>query len=417
MEKCGIAVIGAGASGLMAAVCLAEELRRRGNRERILLLDAAQKPGKKLLATGNGRCNITNRHISVRKYYGDVKTARPILEKYPAQAVLDKFSSLGLLCREEDEGRIYPYSAQASSVLDVLRFRLDALGTEIHCGSPVTAVKRQGKGFLLSCPNGQLYSDRVVLTAGGKASPQLGADGSGFAIARQLGHTVTPLFPSLVPVRTDPARVRSIKGMRSRGTVRLIVNGKTWQKEQGEIQFTENGLSGICVFQLSRAVSGLAARNGGKIPPGVAEISIDLMPEYSEKDLTEEILRRRGLFSDLPAQELLTGLVNKRVGQEIIKLTAGRDLPDLAGKIPEKLCGRIAAAVKDFSFPCLGVMPWQNAQVTAGGIPLTEINPDTMQSRLCRGLYFAGEILNLDGPCGGYNLHWAWASAMAIRIE
>ncbi len=184
----------------------------------------------------------------------------------------------------------------------------------------------------------------------------------------------------------------------------------------GEVQFTENALSGICVFQLSRVVAELAARRGGMLELGVAELSLDLLPEFTQKEVEQQVLARRSVFSHLPAAELLTGLVNKRVGQEAVKYALGQKLPSLAGDISEGMCMKIAQTLKDFRFPCLGVLSWQNAQITAGGIPLREVDPDTMQSKVCPGLYLAGEILNLDGPCGGYNLHWAWASAMAIRM-
>lgn len=415
MESVDVVVIGAGASGLMAGVCLAEEAVRRHRKEKILILEAAQKPGRKLLATGNGRCNITNSNINSKKYHGDYKLARSVLEKYPAQAVMRKFSSLGLFFREEEEGRVYPYSAQASAVLDLLRFRLDTLGVEIRCGVKVSSCQKQGSVFLLSSEEGPILQARkIVLTTGGKASPQLGADGRGFLLAQKMGHTVTPLFPSLVPVRTAPERVKALKGMRSRATVRLLVNGRVWKKERGEVQFTENGLSGICMFQLSRTVSEIFSPQTRKKTENSVEISIDLMPEYSEKELLEQLLQRRFLLKEVASLDFLTGMINKRVGQEIIRISL-KNCPSTVGQLTAEMCARIAAAVKDFRFPCLGVMSWQNSQVTAGGIPLTEINLDTMESEICPGLYFAGEILNVDGDCGGFNLHWAWASAMAIR--
>lgn len=415
-KKVDIAVVGGGAAGLMAAVtaahqCKAQKLSKPAT---IVVLEGAARVGKKLLATGNGRCNLTNTHMDISHYYGDSCLIKPILEQYTPQSVMDSFLSLGLLCREEDEGRVYPYNVQASAVLEILRRQLDDLRVEIICDFSSVSIQKISRGFELFSNDGQIVlAKNVILAFGGKASPQLGSNGSGFTLAQSLGHSVTPLFPALVPLKTTPERAKPLKGMRSAAVASLLADGKTLKKEIGEVQFAETGLSGICIFQLSRFVSEYFATH--KIcekPYEFIEISLDLMPDYSKADIVDFLQKTGRLFPNLPASEMLTGLLNKRVGQEIVKHT----LPQLTGKSLSSLKAfqlhAVADTIKDFRFTVTGTMPWQNAQVTAGGVPLGEVELTSMRSRKCGNLYLAGELLNIDGDCGGYNLHWAWCSGI-----
>lgn len=409
-----IAVVGGGAAGLMAAVTAAQEYKKNQKQRNIVVLEGATRVGKKLLATGNGRCNLTNMHMNCSYYHGDVELLKPILEQYTPQSVVKTFLSLGLLCREEDEGRVYPYNVQAAAVLELLRRHLDVNGVEILCDFSVNSIAKAGRCFELLSSDGQaIQAEKVILAAGGKASPQLGSNGSGFTLTQAFGHSVTPIFPALVQLKTTPERVKSIKGMRSTAVASLQADGITVKKEMGEVQFTENGLSGICIFQLSRLASEyfVTRKFNGK-PCRSLEIALDFMPDSVSNQIVVYLQKSAKLFPDLSAGEVLTGLLNKRVGQEIFKHT----LPQFANKPAKILKTRqfemLAGTIKDFHFPVIGTMPWQSAQVTAGGVPLKEVNPATMQSRKCKNLYLAGEMLNIDGDCGGYNLHWAWCSGM-----
>lgn len=417
-KKVDIAVVGGGAAGLMAAVTAANECagkaRKLSKPATIAVLEGAARVGKKLLATGNGRCNLTNTHMDSSHYYGDSRLIQPILEQYTPQSVMDSFLSLGLLCREEDEGRVYPYNVQAAAVLEILRRRLDDLQVEILCDFSVASIQKTSSGFELLSNDGQtVLAKNVILAFGGKASPQLGSNGSGFALAQSLGHSVTPLFPALVPLKATPERAKPLKGMRSSAVASLLADGKTVKKEMGEVQFTETGLSGICIFQLSRLASEYFATH--KIcgrPCKSIEISLDLMPDYSKENIVDFLQKTGKLFPNLPSSEMLTGLLNKHVGQEVMKHT----LPQLREKPVSalkafQLCA-VADTIKDFRFPVTGTMPWQSAQVTAGGVPLGEVDLTSMRSRKCDNLYLAGELLNIDGDCGGYNLHWAWCSGI-----
>lgn len=411
MRQAEIAVIGAGASGLMAALSAAEEQKKQHRPVSVLLLESAQKPGRKLLATGNGRCNLVNARMELRRFHGDVREAKTVLESYPPAAVVRRFQSLGLLCREEEEGRVYPNSGQASAVLNTLLYHLSALGVEILCQWPVTSLLPEGRGFrIASLPAGeQVLAKKVVLASSGKAAPQLGSDGSGYALAQRLGHSLTPCFPALVPVCCDKKRVRPLQGMRARGKVSLWQGKTLLGEESGEIQFTEYGLSGICVFQLSRHLAKWQTQ-GASSPP--MTLVLDLLPNMTEQELTALLRYRQRILPNSGAADALSGIINQKVGQQIVRESvenAERTLEELSPKELEAAARR----AKSFSFPITGIQDWSRAQVTAGGIPLKEFFSETLESKKCPGLYLCGEILNLDGDCGGYNLHWAWASGMA----
>lgn len=406
-QRAGIVIAGGGASGLMAAVSAAQELERQGRRGRILVLEAAQRVGKKLLATGNGRCNLTNREAALAHYHGGAKELAQVLEQCPPSQVLRVFERFGLLCRTETQGRVYPYNVQASAVLEILRLQLERYGVEIRCEFPIAAIQKQPGGFLLTVEDGrQVLADTVVLALGGKASPQLGSNGSGFALASQLGHRVTLLVPALSGVKTEPHRAKPLKGMRSYGVASLWMDGEWVREEAGEVQFTEYGLSGICVFQLSRHIHAALQEK----PSRSVEVCLDLMPEYEAEFLAKKIAGHAKQYPDLPGTELLSGMVNQRVGQEIVRLTLGK-LP-AARAVSFSDCRDLAQTIKRFSFPIVGQGEWKSAQVTAGGVDCTQVHPKTLESRRCPGLYFAGEILDVDGDCGGFNLHWAWVSGM-----
>lgn len=399
-----IAVIGGGAAGLMAAVAAADELEKGKKRGRIAVLESNSRVGKKLLATGNGRCNLTNIGVNPSHYHGDSDFLPHILNLYSPKYIIDYFASLGLLCKEQDEGRVYPYNLQASAVLDILRRQLDRFGVEVLCDFQVTAVKKAASGFEVLSPEKRVFAGRVIVSSGGMAYPQLGANESGYQILRTLGHTCTKLFPALVQLKTDPRRAKPLKGARSMAEATLLADGGPVKTVSGEVQFTEYGLSGICIFELSRIFGELQGEK-------TMELSLDLMPEYSEQQIFSVLKHRCDIFYDLPVSELLNGCLNKLVGPEVMKAALRRPAK-YAGELKASELAAVANSVKQFRFPVTGTMPWKDAQVTAGGVPLREVD-EAMQSKICAGLYLAGELLNIDGDCGGFNLHWAWSSGMA----
>ena len=404
METYDIAVLGGGAAGLMAAFASAEAGH---NGLRVLVLEGNARVGKKLLATGNGRCNLSNRHVAPAHYHGDTGRAAALLKRFPPEKVAGQFASMGLLCRELEEGRLYPYSLQASSVLEILRLHLERQRVKVKCESLVTGVHREKEGFLLQTGTGAYRARKVIFATGGLAYPQLGANASGYQLLEKLGHSIVPLRPALVQIRTEPKRAKPLKGMRSHAEATLLADGTPLQKTSGEVQFTEHGLSGICIFELSRLAGQCLEQKNKKV-----EVALDLMPEYTESQIASLLHQTIERLPTLPGSDLLGGMLNRNVGRELLRVVLPQ-LPKTAAQFSKGQLGTVSRAVKNFRFPVVGLLSWDSAQVTAGGVPLSEVDCRTMESRKCRGVYLTGELLNVDGDCGGYNLHWAWSTGMA----
>ncbi|MBQ8922842.1 MAG: aminoacetone oxidase family FAD-binding enzyme [Oscillospiraceae bacterium] len=385
-----VLVIGGGASGLAAAIAAAEQGAA------VTVLERLPRVGKKILLTGNGRCNLGHEELKPAHYHGRYPHFADILADFDTKAF---FRRLGLYTRTDSEGRMYPMSGMAASVLDALRFYAEQCGVQMLCGMQVTALKREGRIWRVSCGERSFSADAVIAAAGGDAAPSCGTDGNLFAVLRAAGCRVTERKPALCPVPTDPALVKPLKGLRVRARASAVVGGKPVRSETGEVQFTEQALSGICMFNLSR----IAAFNGKK-----AQISLNLLPEYTEQE-AREILRglckQRGA---LPAAELLSGLLPKRIGETWVKAACGTaNAP--AGELLRDAAQqeRLLALLLDRRFPVTGQASFAQAQVTAGGVQ----NLDPQLAVIGqRGLYVCGEAVDLDGDCGGYNLAWAWSS-------
>ncbi len=388
-------IVGGGASGLAAAVFCA----RRIGGEQVILLEKASRVGKKLLATGNGTCNITNRRADASHYHGaDASFTAPVLEAFPPQACIDFFESLGVVCSSREEGREYPLCEQAAAVLDCLRLELKALGVTEQCDAAVTAIRPKNGGFAVVTANETLYAKHVILATGGAAAPALGGSAEGYALATALGHRKTPLFPSIVQVKTDTTFIKAMKGLRTDATVSFVRDGKPLCRHTGELLFTEYGISGPAVMQISRVVGDWERRKNGTM-----EAVIDLLPALSEEALMTKLSSRPART----AEDFLTGLLHKRIGQTVCR-AAGLSLGDTVTDHR-----RLAATIKRFTVKVIGTQGFGGAQVTAGGIDTRDVDPITLQSRLVPHLHLIGEVLDVDGDCGGYNLHWAWGSACA----
>ena len=390
-----VAIIGGGASGLMAAITAA------GNGHAVTVYERQARVGRKLLATGNGRCNLTNEKLSAEMYHGgDPAFVLPALEAFPVSAAMDFFHGLGLLTVTEPSGRVYPLSDQAGSVVDVLRFAAEAAGAELCTGTEVTALRRGKDSFLVETAEGKRTFDRVIVCCGGLAGEKLGGSKSGYELLASLGHSRTKLFPALVQLKTASELVRALKGVRADGAVRLCRGGETLAQSAGEIQFTDYGVSGPAIFEISRAAS-----TGGE---GLT-VHIDLLRDYPAEEIEKILLARCRDFPALTAENLWTGLLHNRLGRTVLKAAEyaqTQPLRELTGKDIR----RIAAKAKDFALPLSGTRGFDDAQVTCGGVDTGEFDPRTMESRLVPGLYAAGEVLDVDGDCGGCNLQWAWAS-------
>ncbi len=389
-----VAILGGGASGLMAAITAAE------GGHAVTLYERQARVGRKLLATGNGRCNLTNMLPPEGRYHGArADFAFPALEAFSARETRAFFRGLGLITVEEPSGRVYPFSDQAGSVVDVLRFTAEARGTALRTGAEVTAVRRQGAGFLVETAEDKCAFDRVIVCCGGLAGGRLGGSKSGYELLAALGHSRTALFPALVQLKTPTDYVRALKGVRADARIVIEKDGACLAESAGEVQFTEYGLSGPAVFDVSRAASVTAG----------TQARIDLLRALPLEEL-EALLAAR--CRDLPAltgENLFTGLLHNRLGRTVLRWAGlGLNTP-LAAFSADELA-RAAAAAKDFVLPIVGTTTFDNAQVTAGGVSTDEFKPETLESRLVPGLYAAGEVLDIDGDCGGWNLQWAWAS-------
>lgn len=404
-----IAVIGGGAAGLAAAVSYAKKTKNSS----IVIIEKEKRVGKKLLATGNGRCNLTNKNMSAEFYNGSCKKiAADIIKKYNTSRIISFFNSLGIECKSDSQGRFYPYSEQAASVLDLLRFSAQRLGVEEVCETEITDFTPIRGGFKLTSPDKIILAEKVILSAGGAASPKLGSDGSSYRFAEMLGLKCMPVFPSLAPIKVDNDFMPFLKGIRTAAEVSLVADGAVVKSELGELQLTQNALSGICIFQLSRFVNEFFVTGtvDGKKVKNIS-VSIDLLPDYSYDEVERLLYKRRKRLSFLTLEEFFTGLLNKKIGQCLFKelkiLPLKREVSSLSLSEIELL----ANILKSWKFKPSQRSDMGIAQVTAGGIHASEIDRN-MRSVKYRNLYIAGEALDIDGLCGGYNLHWAFASGI-----
>ena len=390
-----IVIIGGGSSGIMAALTAAEDKNNR-----VLLLERQQRIGRKLLATGNGRCNLTNTGATAANYHGeDPDFVRPALGRFTPADTLAFFHGLGLLTVTEYGGRVYPLSNSANSVLDVLRFALEKAGVEQRTACPVRAICREGAGYGVDTDGERLHADKLIVACGGAAGGKLGGVMDGYKLLKPLGHKRTGLHPALVPVNTAPEYPKALKGVRAQAALRLEGGGGTLAESRGELQFTETGVSGPAVFDLSRA-----AATGGE---GL-RLHIDFMP-FSREETLKLLRQRREQFPAQESGELLTGMLHNRLGRMLVKYSGINGSRPL-GSLTEEELGRTAASCTDFVLPVLGTGGFDSAQVTAGGIRTAGVNPETLESFFLPGLFLCGELLDVDGDCGGYNLQWAWAS-------
>ena len=394
--KTEIAVIGGGASGLMAAITA-----KKSGKE-VIILERKDRILKKVLITGNGRCNITNVNANISNYFGkNISSVENILNRFTPQDTMDFFNELGIVCNEENRGKVYPLSGQASSVVDALRFEAERLGIKIETEFYVRKIEKDGFKFrIYSEGRKKIEAGRVILAAGGQSYPELGSNGSGFELAKELGHSVTKLSPSIVQLKTEKHQVKGLQGIKTDVAVTAYGDNKKICTYDGELLFTDYGISGNVVFNISFVMP--LYKN--------VEFEIDFMEKFDYNELYEMLKERKRILSHLTMENYFNGMINKKLGQFLSKVSGieklSKPVKDLNDSDIRKLC----TVLKKYRVKILETTGFKNAQVTAGGVSLDEVNTETLESKIVKGLYFSGEVLDVYGECGGFNLQWAWAS-------
>ena len=396
-----IAIIGAGAAGMAAAITAATQ-----KDVNIILIEKQSRVGKKLQATGNGRCNLSNISPLNGHYHGeDADFANGAFEQYSAKNTLEWFRSLGLFTISEESGKIYPYSDQANSVVDTLRFALERPNIQLKKDTEILRIRKGADRFILESKQEQISCDRLIIACGGLAGGKLGGSLSGYKLLQSLGHSATRLRPALVQLRADWSGLRALKGVRANCRASIYHENKEIIASEGEIQFTDYGLSGPVIFEISRDACSKS---------GLWEARLDLLPQSDFDSLYKEILRRKA--TPLMTDDLLTGILHNRLGRVITKeagISFGRKISEVDDYDLKLLC----KLVKQLKVKLKEPMGMDQAQVTAGGIHTKEFDPHTMESRLIQGLYACGEVLDIDGDCGGFNLQWAWSSGRLAGLS
>jgi predicted Rossmann fold flavoprotein len=396
---CDCAVIGGGAAGMMAAIAAATD-----SDISVVIIEHTKRLGSKLLQTGNGKCNFTNLDMSRQMYQNaDKEFVWNVIEKFDVTHTLDFFKSIGVYHKVKN-GYVYPNSETAASLQDALR--LEVAHRQIQTVMETTIHKitcDTDKMYYMDTDQGIISAHSVILATGSKAAPKTGSDGSGYQLATQLGHTVNKPLPALVQLVSDDVLCKAMAGVRSTGSVEIYVNNTALTQDTGEIQYTDYGISGIPVFQISRYAVGAV-----DLHKKVKAI-VDMLPEYTLDEIQEDIRKRIVPDGYKTVEQFFCGLLNKKLVLAVAK-RAGVSVSDPIKQLgPEKIL-RMANIMKQFELRITSYKSFENAQICQGGVDLKDISSDSMQSTLHHGLFFAGEVLDVDGKCGGYNLQWAWSS-------
>jgi predicted Rossmann fold flavoprotein len=401
-----IAVIGGGAAGMMAA--LSARFSEAGKDLTITIFERNERVGKKLLMTGNGRCNLTNTDCADEHFHGrDPRFSGEAIRRFGPPDVIRFFEDLGVLVKLEEDHKVYPESLHAASVLDALRLALDEQGIKVLSNAFVQSIAKNGGLFCLQLSDGVSYSAGAVIAAtGGMCAPATGSDGFGYSLLKSFSHTLCTPLPSIVQIKTDTAFCKPLQGNKVFGNARLEIDNRTIREEYGEILFTEYGLSGPPILQLS----GYVARAFASKPKSVIHIYLDFLPKNTLEETVDLLKWSAASFPDRNLEDFLAGMFHKRLALGLMKKAADKPMSGKVNQLSDREIRNLADACKSLRIAVTGTMPFANAQTTSGGISTTDFDPLTMESRKCSGLYACGEVLDIDGDCGGYNLQWAWSS-------
>ena len=392
-------IVGGGAAGLCAAILIARE------GQKVTLLEQNKRVGRKILVSGNGKCNITNRHISPICFHSEnSEFIQHVLEGYDFDSVISFFDKIGLVLQEGKEGKMFPMSMQAASVVDILEYEAKRAGVSILCECRVKSVEKRAEGFLLETSTGTIQGETLLITAGSAAAEKLGGNNSGYMFATALGHRLIPRHPALVQLCIEEQWVRECAGVKIEGEATLFANGEEITHRQGDLLFTNYGISGLAILDLSREVSLRLATFE------YCELSLDLLPSYSKERLTNLLTAHVTKGSDKPLLLWLQGFIHKKLAKIVLERAKCQN--KLEGSLNRKEINRIVHTIKHLRLTINDTRGFAYAEVATGGVDTTQIDPETMVSKLVPNLYFAGEVLDVDGDRGGYNFHFAWISAM-----
>ena len=396
-------IIGGGASGLMAAI-IAKDFGMD-----VAIIEGNDRIAKKILATGNGRCNITNNTISspfTTFHSENTDFFLETLNSFTIEDTKSLFLSLGLPLTQLENGKMYPRSLQASSVIDIFRMALDDKQIPLYTNCKVTSVDKK-KNFTLYTNNAEYEKfscNKLILSCGGKAASKTGSDGSGYKLSKSFGHSIIEPLPGIVQLKLDYPYLKALSGIKFDGSVTILVDDKAIRTERGEILFTDYGISGPPIMQLSYYAS-KALYNGSKVT-----LRLDMFPNESNEDIENFFATHFSIFNYREISSSLIGIINKKLISTILKDVGIKDIHIPCGNIDWKYINRLIDRFKKWDFNCIGTNGFPNAQVTVGGVDTSEVNSTTLESKLVRNLYFCGEILDVHGDCGGFNLQWAWSS-------
>lgn len=399
-----VAVIGGGAAGMMAAITAARE------GVKVTILEHKDRIGKKILSTGNGRCNFTNTFQTPACYRSDNRDfAWNIIQKFNVEKTISFFKELGIYPKDRN-GYLYPYSDQAAAILEVLQIEIAKLDICVMTEINVLDIQPVKRGIRVTTDKKTITVDSVILACGSKAAPVTGSDGSGYQLAKLLGHRIVPVLPALVQLRCAEKFYKSISGVRVQGTVEIYADDISLASDTGEIQLTNYGISGIPVFQVSRYAAKAIYQK-----QSVTAV-LNFMPDMNKDEFLSFLQERITLCPHKTLDEFFTGIFPKKLCELWIRLSR---LPkemrasDLSGEQLEKL----VLLIQHLRTHITETNAFEQAQICCGGVDTTEINPDTLESNYVPGIYFAGELLDVDGICGGYNLQWAWSSGFVAGKE
>lgn len=396
-----IIVVGGGASGIMAAIT-AKDLGKD-----VAILEGNDRIGKKLITTGNGRCNITNRCIDYSRYHSKNEDFFNFsIDNFTFKDSEIFFNSIGLPLTTLEDGKMYPMSLQASSVIDIIRLAIEERDIPVYLNRKVKDIKLENTEFNIFTADGEenFQCSKLVLATGGKAAPKTGSDGVGYSIAKAFGHKIINPTPALVQLKLKYKNLRALAGVKFNGYCDILVNDKVIRREFGEILFTDYGISGPPVLQLSR-IAAEALQQEKRV-----NIRIDMMPQYKMDELVDFLENHWGMFSYRTVFNSFIGVINKKIIPIILKEAEIKDIHESCLELGWKDKRNIYNLLKNWNFQVVDTNSFSNAQVTAGGIDTKYVEPKTMESKIIDNLYFCGELLDVDGDCGGFNLQWAWSS-------